>query len=148
MFLCTLLRSRIEKHLTSKTVFWKCAAVALCIKGRSSTSHRPDGQNYIAASLNDRKGFLHERTHHKTRPPIQRARRSGHVMGVDASRTRNSRAVLALNSTNRWSSSCDTAPGRVARRCSSLQYCLHLTEGRESAWKSARDSDDWLQPVD
>jgi len=39
-----------------------------------------------------------ERTHHNTRHPTQWTRRSGHVMGGDASDAGNSRAVLALNS--------------------------------------------------
>ena len=74
---------------------------------------------------------MHERTHHKTRHPIQRTRRSGHAMGGDASGAGNSRALLARNGAGRRSPSCDAARGRVARRGSSLQYCLHLTEGRE-----------------
>src|SRR5215469_1838020 len=41
-------------------------------------------------------GFLHERTHHNTRHPKQPTRRSGHVMGGDASGTGNRRSVLAL----------------------------------------------------
>jgi hypothetical protein len=53
----------------------------------------------------------HERTHHDTRHAIQRTGRSGHVVGADASRARNRRAILALDGADQWSPSCHT------RRC-------------------------------
>ena len=89
----------------------------------------------------------HERTHHDTRHAIQRTGRSGHVVGADASRARNRRAILALDGADRWSPSCHTRRCCLARWNHPLQLCRHFAEGHQPAGEPARDFDDWLQPL-
>src|SRR6266480_5910378 len=50
---------------------------------------------------------------------------TSHVVGADASRTRNRRSILALDGADRWSPSCHTCRCCLARWNHPLQLCRH-----------------------